>query len=97
MRRDVLYRILMFVNPAVGHSVARVHALATLYDDMTVAAADGMVAIWQALQTAVRPAAAHQPLLWNGEARARARSVTAVQRAPTAPVAPRVNERRDAS
>ena len=29
--RDVVYRLLMFVNPAVGHSVERVHALATLY------------------------------------------------------------------
>ena len=35
MPRDVLYRILMFVNPAVGHSVERVHALAALYDEMT--------------------------------------------------------------
>ena len=48
--RDVLYRILMFVNPAVGHSVERVHALAALYDEITVPAAEGMLAIWQALQ-----------------------------------------------
>ena len=33
--RDVVYRLLMFVNPTVGHSVERVHALATLYDEMT--------------------------------------------------------------
>ena len=25
--RDVVYRMLMFVNPTVGHSVERVHAL----------------------------------------------------------------------
>lgn len=47
--RDAIYRILMFVNPVVGHSVERVHALAALYDEITEAAAENMVAIWQAL------------------------------------------------
>ena len=54
--RDVVYRLLMFVNPAVGHSVERVHALATLYDEMTAQAAEGMVAIWQALRSEARAA-----------------------------------------
>src|SRR5208282_1618724 len=35
LARDVLHRVLLFVNPAVGHSVERVHALAALYDEMT--------------------------------------------------------------
>ena len=70
--RDVVYRLLMFVNPAVGHSVERVHALATLYDEMTAQAAEGMVAIWQALRSEARATAKHQPLLWNDE-RSRAR------------------------
>ena len=39
LRRDVLYRILMFVNPAVGHSVERVHTLASLYDALEARAA----------------------------------------------------------
>ena len=47
--RDVLYRILLFVNAAVGHSVERVHALAALYDEMTPQAAHDLVATWQAL------------------------------------------------
>jgi hypothetical protein len=47
LRRDVLYRILMFVNPAVGHSVERVHTLATFYDELEVQSAEGMLAIWQ--------------------------------------------------
>ena len=34
MPRDVVYRILLFVNTTVGHSVERVHALAALYDEM---------------------------------------------------------------
>jgi hypothetical protein len=93
IQRDVVYRILMFVNPTVGHSVERVHALATLYDEMTLPAAEGMVAIWQALQKDERAAATHQPVLWNDE-RSRARAAAAARR-PQA--APRTSERRDAS
>ena len=37
MPRDVVYRILLFVNTTVGHSVERVHALAALYDEMPTA------------------------------------------------------------
>jgi hypothetical protein len=48
----VLYRILLFVNTAVGHSVERVHALAALYDEMPMAAAHDLVATWQALPVA---------------------------------------------
>lgn len=47
--RELLYRILLFVNNAVGHSVERVHALATLYDEISVHAAQDLVAVWQAL------------------------------------------------
>jgi len=72
--RDVLYRILLFVNATVGHSVERVHALAALYDEMTTQAAEHMVAIWQALHQEERRVARHRPLFWNDEARARART-----------------------
>ena len=78
--RDVVYRLLMFVNPAVGHLVERVHALATLYDEMTAQAAEGMVAIWQALRSEARSVAKHQPLFWNDE-RSRARPAQAAARA----------------
>ena len=47
--RETLYRILLFVNTAVGHSVERVHTLATLYDEMTAHAAHDLVGTWQAL------------------------------------------------
>jgi len=94
MPREVLHRILMFVNPAVGHSVERVHALAALYDEMTSQAAEGMVAIWQALQQNERAGAKHQPLTWDDEVRQRARPATAGQRTPAAP---RTSERRSAS
>ncbi|HMG77435.1 MAG TPA: DUF2336 domain-containing protein [Xanthobacteraceae bacterium] len=92
--RDVVYRLLMFVNPAVGHSVERVHALATLYDEMTAQAAEGMVAIWQAVRSEAHSTAKHQPLLWNDE-RSRARPAAPAARRPLA--APRTNVRREVS
>jgi hypothetical protein len=95
MPRDVVYRMLLFVNTTVGHSVERVHALAALYDEMTAQAAEHMVAIWQALRRHERGIAKHRPLLWNDEARARARTATAAVR--RAPAAPRSDARRDAS
>jgi uncharacterized protein (DUF2336 family) len=95
MRRDVVCRILLFVNTAVGHSVERVHALAALYDEMPTQAAEHMVAIWQALHKEERAAGRHRPLHWNDEARARARPATAAAQRPL--TTPGLNERRDAS
>jgi Uncharacterised protein conserved in bacteria (DUF2336) len=92
--RDVVYRLLMFVNPAVGHSVERVHALAMLYDEMTAQGAEGMVAIWQALRSEARSVTKHQPLFWNDE-RSRARPAQAAARRP--PAAPQSNMRREVS
>jgi len=82
--RDVLYRILLFLNPAVGHSVERVHTLAALFEEMTTASADSMVAIWQALRRAERMTPKHQPLVWDDEARRRARPEKPSQRLPAA-------------
>ncbi len=65
VQRDALYRILMFINSAVGHSVERVHALAELYDQITLPAAEGMVAIWQALRQHERAGMRYQPAVWN--------------------------------
>jgi hypothetical protein len=95
MPRDVLYRILLFVNTTIGHSVARVHALAALYDEMPAQAAEHMVAIWQALHNSERAAVAQRPMTRDEEARARARTATATVR--RAPAARRTNERRDVS
>lgn len=93
MPRDVVYRILLFVNTTVGHSVERVHTLATLYDELPTQAAEHMVTIWQALHRYEREK--HRPLVWNDEARARARTATAAVR--RAPASQRANERREAS
>ncbi len=93
--RDVVYRILLFVNTTVGHSVERVHALAALHDEMTVQAAEHLVAIWQALQPQKHSASQYRSLLWNDETRARARSATPTVRPRAGPQRP--GERRDAS
>jgi len=89
--RDLLYRILLFINTAVGHSVERVHALAQLYDEITLPVAQDMVAIWQALNKGKTIARTHQALL-----------VADRLSAPTAPASQRAvasprRERRDAS
>ena len=47
MTGAVLQRILLFLNPAIGQSVERVYDLARLYDDLTPAAAERMLAIWR--------------------------------------------------
>ena len=86
--RDALYRILLFVNSAIGHSVERVHGLAALYDEITMPAAEGMVAIWQALRNNERAGTTYQPVTWN-ETYARGRPTAAAQRsAPLAPPQP---------
>jgi hypothetical protein len=84
--REVLYRILMFLNPAVGHSVERVHALAALFDEITSASAESMVAIWQALRRDEHVTAKHRPLLWDDETRRRARPEKSPQHLPALPI-----------
>ncbi|MGA8157683.1 MAG: DUF2336 domain-containing protein, partial [Rhodoplanes sp.] len=44
---DVLQRILLFVNPSIGHSVRRVYALTALFDEISLAAALRLVASWR--------------------------------------------------
>lgn len=95
IRREVLYRILLFVNVSIGHSVERVHALASLFDELTVQAAEHMVAIWQALPKTERPVERHQPLFWDDDARSRARPVKPAARQASAAQQPAA--RRDAS
>jgi hypothetical protein len=63
--RDLLYRILLFVNTAVGHSVERVHALATLYDEISTQVAHDLVGIWQELNVESGPAGPRRALSAN--------------------------------
>ncbi len=71
MKADVLQRILLFLNPAIGQSVERVFELSQLFDDITWSAAEHMVAIWREKGERLRPR--HAPVLWDDE-RSNARS-----------------------
>jgi hypothetical protein len=69
MPRDALERILLLMNPAIGQSVQRVYELAALYDEISTATADSMVAIWRGrAPQQQRPAApAYQPATYDDE------------------------------
>ena len=82
--RDVLYRILLFVNTAVGHSVERVHALAVLYDEMAPQAAHDLVATWQALP--VEAGSGAGPRRHAAAGRLGPRDTTAMRRMPAPPL-----------
>jgi len=82
--RDVLYRILLFVNTAVGHSVERVHALAALYDEMMPQAAQDLVATWQALH--VEAASDAEPRRQAAADRLGVRGSVAARRMPALPL-----------
>jgi uncharacterized protein (DUF2336 family) len=65
IKAAVLQRILLFLNPQVGQSVQRVYDLALLFDEISAAAAQSMLSIWQ--QSAGRPQTRHAPVLWDDE------------------------------
>jgi hypothetical protein len=47
----VLQRVLMFLNPAIGHSVRRVYDLSALYEDVTPTAARRLSSAWSSAPT----------------------------------------------
>jgi len=47
MAPAALQRILLFLNPAIGHSVDRVYQLAQLFDELSPEAAAHMLSIWR--------------------------------------------------
>jgi hypothetical protein len=67
MPRASLQRILLLLNPAVGHSVERVYELSALYEEISDATAESMIDIWRG--RAPRRPAAHQPALYDDEKR----------------------------
>lgn len=68
MPAAVLQRILLFINPAIGHSVQRVYELAALYDEISQDTAESMLAIWRGRPLATSKPA-HQPVLHDDEQR----------------------------
>lgn len=67
MGAAVLHRILLFLNPAIGHSVERVYDLARLFDEVMPAVGAHMLSIWR--RASGRPRPAHEPLHWDDERR----------------------------
>ena len=60
MPNDVLQRILLLVNPAIGMSVRRVFDLAALYDNLSQQSALRLIVLWRYGAAARAPA--HQPV-----------------------------------
>ena len=92
MSSQVLVRILLFVNPAVGESVARVFALAQLYPDLPRAAALQLLA---SLRSAAPARPTLHPALWDDGAEAGRRAGTEAARRGLAPPAPAQPVRRE--
>jgi hypothetical protein len=69
VKPDVLQRILLFLNPVVGHSVRRIFELCQLYSELSPAAAESMLTIWQA--NSVQPNGEHESVYWDDERRGR--------------------------
>ena len=67
MPADVLQRILLLLNPAIGQSVQRVYDLAQLHDEMTQDAALRLLAIWQETELHDRDHVKHRALHWDDE------------------------------
>ena len=67
VKSEVLQRILLFLNPVVGQSVCRIFELCQLYTELSPAAAERMLGIWQA--SSIRPHAEHETVYWDGERR----------------------------
>jgi hypothetical protein len=61
---EVLQRVLLFVNPAISHSIPRVYALVRLYEEITTGAARQLVAIWREAHPRAASAVAHVPVHW---------------------------------
>lgn len=81
MPASVLQRVMLFLNPTVGHSVQRVYELAALYGEISEPAAHHLLWIWQEAQKQQRAPlqpVLHETVLWN-DTETRARRAAAPQ------------------
>jgi uncharacterized protein DUF2336 len=74
---DVLQRMLLFMNPRIGHSVDRVYQLAALYSELSSDAARRLIAIWRDADP-VRPAARYEALHWRDAAETARRALSSM-------------------
>jgi hypothetical protein len=61
---EVLQRVLLFVNPAISHSIPRVYALVRLYAEITTSAARQLVSIWREARPQAGSTLPHVPVYW---------------------------------
>ena len=80
MPLDVLQRILLFLNPAIGRSVERIYTLTALYEELSPEAALRLVAGWRGLVASGAKGARHQPVHFDDERRNARDSATPTQR-----------------
>jgi len=85
MPAAVVQRVLLFLDPAIGQSVERVHDLARLFDNVSPEAAARMLAIWRnAAQSQSQPKRTYEPVHWDDERRsARSLATSTVRRRVT--------------
>jgi hypothetical protein len=83
MPTDILQRVILFLNPEIGHSVQRVYDLVQLHDEIAPQTARIMLSIWRRASAAL-PAPRHQPLAYDDEPR-RARAEAMVDQRRFAP------------
>jgi hypothetical protein len=71
MKAPVLQRILLFLNPAIGQSVERVHNLSHFFDELSPDAAERMLTIWRKASARAAPVQArtHEPMHWDDDRR----------------------------
>jgi hypothetical protein len=77
---DVLQRMILFLNPAVGHSVDRVYELAGLYREITVDAARRLVAIWRGADRGSLRPTRHESQPWRHAAENARRALSRISR-----------------
>lgn len=65
IKAAVLQRILLFLNPVIGESAQRIYKLTILFDELSPAAAEHMLAIWRTSAPPRRTE--HVPVYWNDE------------------------------
>jgi hypothetical protein len=79
---DVVQRLLLFMNPRIGHSVDRVYELARLFEEITVVAARRLIAVWRNADRSERAGVQHQPVAWRIAADNARRALSEVTRRP---------------
>jgi hypothetical protein len=77
---DVVQRLLLFMNPRIGQSVDRVHALSFLYGEISITAARRLTALWREADRDARPGVQHHSVAWRAAAENARRALSEVSR-----------------